>query len=550
VNPSNPVDSYIFSVVAAVHKIFIGLSCLAVALFILFLFITFIRHACYKRPLRDYFTMLWIIISSIFKLFIKFFKGFFYGLIISNLVVIIAIVLFVFTHFFLVKVGFVADSFKLTHINIELNSENKSGSIKNLVFLTLLFDVAIFSLISYNLSEVITIIFVCAYCFVIYFLMICSYTYTPEFFFDIINNLCEYILYTTIKPFHMLSLFIVGLINFFFYFVKDVAQEFWGFFLPPVQVPILFSYFFESFGFKPDAAYSRKDWSVFTADICVTIAFSCMIVFSENKLVLKLKGKTYVCLVIILFFIILLFFSFHIIDLFSLLSSYILPDHILSFSDFVNHFSKYAADKKSKYRDGSNVVFCKLTLQDLNHELGLSYSFSTPVILYALCFILISGILMFLFIYLGIPYFCAEKFNSNHSLYKANPLNTFPYGYPVCLDYLKIRASLNIFYVLFVIALFFLLINVYFGFYAKHIFVFCMDNVVSLYAQFCYIVLHIFTFFALGPFTVYSSGLDILLTYIVVIFVICPSFFFTMFLLFHLRLIPTTGLFSYFYSGN
>jgi hypothetical protein len=275
-----------------------------------------------------------------------------------------------------------------------------------------------------------------------------------------------------------------------------------------------------------------------------------MIIFSEDKLVLKTKGKTYTCLVIILFLIILFFISFHLIGIGSFLFSCIAPDQLSNFSDFVDYFSKYAADKKSKYREGSSVIFYTMTLEELKQEMEVFYDLSESIILYSLLFFFTSIILMFFFIYLGFPYYCAKKFNSNHSLYKVSYLHTFPYGYPVCLDFLKKRASLNIFYVLFVIALFFLLLNVYCGFYAKHIFVFSMDKIISLYAQYCYAILHVLTFFALGPFVFYSSGLDIFLSFIVLIFVICPSFFFTMFLLFHFFLIPITGLFSPFYDGN
>ena len=539
--PSNPINPRIISIFEAVHKIFFGLYCLAFVSLILFFFITFIRHLCYRRPLRDYFTMFWITISSILSLFIKFVKWFFYGLILANVVVIVAIILFVFTHSFLVKTGFVADSFKIAHMNIELNSENKFDSIRNLLFLTLLFDVGVFSLISYNLSETFIMIFSSAYYFVICFLIICSADYTPELFFNIINDLCKYILHTTIKPFHILSLFTVDLINFFCYIVKII-----GFSLPVAQVPILFPCFFESLGFKSDTVYSRIDWLIFTADICVTIIFSYMVIFSEDELVVRLKGEMYVYSIIIFFLIVLLFISFHMLGIYSLLSSCILPESISSFSDFVDYFYKYAEDKKPTYREGSNTVYRTLTLEDLSQEMYISnYDLIESVMLYDLYFTLILFTLMLLFIYLGIPYFCAKKFDYNRSLYKVHSSDTFPYGYPVCLDYLKKRASLNMFYILFVVMLFFLFINVYPGSYAKHIFIFCMSNIGFLYVHYCYIVLHLLTFFALGPFV-----LNILLSHIVVTFVVLPSFFFTMFLFFYLRLIPITGLFSPFYDGD
>ena len=547
---SQPVNPYIHTLITAVSNICLGLLCIAAVWFILFLFMTFAKQACYKRPLYDYYIMLQIVLSSTFGLFIKFWKAFFYALLLANLVLIVAIVLFVFTHFFLVKIGFVADSFKLIHINIEINSENKLYSISHLVHLTLLFDLALFSISLYYLSIVVVPIFVYAFRFVNYLLTVYTFTYTPEFFFEIINNLCEYFLYTTVKPFHMLSLFIVDSINFFFYLVKEVAQDFCGFFLPLIQVPILFSHFFESLGFEPNDVYSRDEWSVFILDICATIIFSYYIILSEDKLVLRVKGKAYTCLVIILFLITLLFFSVHLIGFVSFLFYCVLPDKISSFPDFVNYFSKYAADRKSKYREASNVTFYELTLKDLKQEIEISYELADSATLYALFFILIGIVLMFLFIYLGLPYSCAEKFDSDHSLYKVSPLHIFPYGYGVFWEYFKKRASLNIFYVLFVIALFFLLVNVYSGFYAKHVFVFYMGKMVFLYTHYCYAILHVLTFFALGPFVSYSSGLDVFLSCIVLLFTVYPSFLCTMFLFFYLGLIPTTGLFSPFYNGD
>jgi hypothetical protein len=91
---------------------------------------------------------------------------------------------------------------------------------------------------------------------------------------------------------------------------------------------------------------------------------------------------------------------------------------------------------------------------------------------------------------------------------------------------------------------------VYSGFYAKHVFIFYMGRTVFLYAYYCYCVLHVLTFFALEPFFLYSSGLDALLSCIALTFIIYPSFLFTIFLLFYLELIPTTGLFSPFYNGD
>jgi hypothetical protein len=349
----------------------------------------------------------------------------------ANLVLIVGIVLFVFTHFFLAKTGFIAGSFKLTNINIEINSENKLYSISFLIELTLLFDIALFLIILYSMSVNIVPIFIYVFNLVNYLLTTYTFIYNRKFFFSVINDLCEHLLYTTIKPFHMLSLFIADSINSFFYFAKDIAQGFCGFSLPLIQVPVLFFNFFESFGFEPGDIYSRDEWLVIIIDICVTIIFSYMVIFSEDKLILKAKGKAYICLIIILFLSILLFISVHLIEFASFLFHCVLPDEVSSFSDFVNYFSDYAADKKSKYRDAYNVTFYELTLEDLKQEIEVSYELVDSATLYALFLALISIVLMFLFIYLGIPYSCSEKFDADHSLYKVSPLHIFPYGYGV-----------------------------------------------------------------------------------------------------------------------
>jgi len=156
-----------------------------------------------------------------------------------------------------------------------------------------------------------------------------------------------------------------------------------------------------------------------------------MIIFSENKLVLKIKGKAYTCVVIILFLFILLPFSVHLVEFTSFLSHCILPDEISNFSDFVNYFSQYAEDKKAKYRKAANVTFYELTLKDLGQEIEVSYELVDSATLYALVLALISILLMFLFIYLGIPYSCSEKFDADDSLHKVSPLHLFPYGYGV-----------------------------------------------------------------------------------------------------------------------
>lgn len=547
---SSPMGMYVHTLINAVSNICFGLFCIAVVYLILFLFTTFAKQACYNRPLRDYYIMLEIVLSSTFDLFVKFWKTFFYSVLLANLVLIVGIVLFVFTHFFLAKTGFVVSSFKLTNIDLEINSENKTYSISFLIWLTLLFDSALFSIILHFMSVIIMPIFSYIFSLVNYLLTTYTFIYNHKFFLTTIDNLREHLLYTSIKPFHMLSLFTVDSINFFFCFVKDIAQDFCGFSLPLIKIPVLFFHFFKSFGFEPDDIYSRNEWLVIILDICATIIFSYMIIFSENKLVLKIKGKAYTCVVIILFLFILLPFSVHLVEFTSFLSHCILPDEISNFSDFVNYFSQYAEDKKAKYRKAANVTFYELTLKDLGQEIEVSYELVDSATLYALVLALISILLMFLFIYLGIPYSCSEKFDADDSLHKVSPLHLFPYGYGVFWEYFKKRASLNIFYILFVTVLFFLLVNVYSGFYAKHVFIFYMGRTVFLYAYYCYCVLHVLTFFALEPFLLYSSGLDALLSCIALIFIIYPSFLFTIFLLFYLELIPTTGLFSPFYNGD
>jgi len=538
------------SLVNAVCNVCFGLFCVAVVYLILFLFTTFVKQACYNRPLRDYYIMLEIVLSSISDLFVKFWKSFFYSVLLANLLLIIGTFLFVFTHFFLAKTGFVAGSFKLTNLDLKIDSENKIYSLSFFIQLILLFDMSLFAIILFIMVVTVVPIFLYVYYLVKYYWTTYTFIYNHKVCLTVIANLREYFLYTSIKPFHMLSLLIADSINSFFYFAKVIAQDFCGLFLPLIQTPVLFSHFFKRFGFEPDNIYSRNEWLLIAIGICATIIFSYMVIFSENKLIFKVKGKAYICLIIILFLFILLFFSVHLVGFASFLSFCVLPAGISSFSAFVDYFSEYAEDKKSTYRKAASATFYELTLADLKQEMEISYELIDSVALYILWLALIIIALMFFFIYLGIPYSCWEKFYADQSLYKVSPLHLFPYGYGVFQEYFKKRASLNISYILFVIVLFFLLINVYCGIYSKHIFIFYMGKLVSLCAYYYYSVLYVLTFFALELPFLYSSGLDAFLSCIILIFIIYPSFFFTIFLLFYFELIPTTGLFSPFYNGN
>ena len=74
------------------------------------------------------------------------------------------------------------------------------------------------------------------------------------------------------------------------------------------------------------------------------------------------------------------------------------------FSDFVDYFSKYAADKKSKYREGSSVIFYTMTLEELKQEMEVFYDLSESIILYSLllCNYFLINVLKFTGTYLKI----------------------------------------------------------------------------------------------------------------------------------------------------
>jgi small-conductance mechanosensitive channel len=131
-----------------------------------------------------------------------------------------------------------------------------------------------------------------------------------------------------------------------------------------------------------------------------------MVIFSENKLIFKVKGKAYICLIIILFLFILLFLSVHLVGFASFLFFCVLPKSISSFSAFVDYFSEYAEDKKSTYRKAASATFYEFILADLKQEMEISYELIDSVALYVLWLALITIALMFFFIYLGIPYSC------------------------------------------------------------------------------------------------------------------------------------------------
>ncbi len=69
---SSPMGMYVHTLINAVSNLCFGLFCIAVVYLILFLFTTFAKQACYNRPLRDYYIMLEIVLSSTFDLFVKY----------------------------------------------------------------------------------------------------------------------------------------------------------------------------------------------------------------------------------------------------------------------------------------------------------------------------------------------------------------------------------------------------------------------------------------------------------------------------------------------
>jgi hypothetical protein len=68
------------------------------------------------------------------------------------------------------------------------------------------------------MSVIIMPIFSYIFSLVNYLLTTYTFIYNHKFFLTIIDDLREHLLYTSIKPFHMLSLFTVDSINFFFFF--------------------------------------------------------------------------------------------------------------------------------------------------------------------------------------------------------------------------------------------------------------------------------------------------------------------------------------------